>query len=428
MGSIAVLLEQQGIPTVTVYNERHEKRFISTVINKGYIDYPAINFPEYEMFTAEGVKALAPQAFDFVVSGLTTWKPPFMQLEGEYWVPTEAEFTYTAATYQEALDQYKTAFLEMGWGDGLPLEPATRERVDALLKGTPLAPTTVLGTWGASNAEFTVEKVAIVAAMAGAKPEYMPVIIAALKAITSTKWNTYDTVMKSPTPFVVVNGPIAKEIGLNSSSNAFGPNPRYPANGSIGRAINLAMAMIPGNGRGINPSNLAGNPATYAGMVVAEAEEIMTLAPGWPPVSVQMGFKAGQNVVTVLGVDQMDFSVSGTIANLSSYVAPDKNIWPSSQAAWDARYAGALIITEMYMVTEGWMGGKTKDNFAQELWDLARFSIDRFTSLILTAEDGSAVAPNDFVKSLMENPEYIEKGMPVASGPNRFMVVVTGGA
>ena len=280
MGSIAIALEEKGIPTVTLYNERHEKRFMGTILPRGYVDYPAMNFEEYDTFTSEGIKALAPEAFNFVVKGLTTWKPEYMKLEGDKWIPKEYEFSYSAATYQEAQDQFNSSFLKMGWGDGLPMIPPTRRRVDALLKGTPLSATTAIGTWGPSNADFTVEKIAVVAAMAGAEPEYMPVIIAALKAITSVRWDAYFPVMRAPVPLVIVNGPYAKKIGLNSSANAFGPNPKYHANAAIGRAINLAMASIPGNGRGIKPSNLAGNPAAYAGIVIAEAEDIESWGPG----------------------------------------------------------------------------------------------------------------------------------------------------
>ncbi len=427
MGSIAITLEEKGIPTVTLYNERHEKRFMGTVLSRGYVDYPAINFEEYDTFTSEGIKAIAPEAFDFVVKGLTSWKPEYMRLEADRWIPKESEFSYSAATYQEAQDKFNNSFLKMGWGDGLPLVPPTRDRVNALLKGTPLSATAVIGTWGPPNADFTVEKIAVVAAMAGARPAYMPVIIAALKAITSVRWDAYFPVMRAPVPLVIVNGPYAKKIGINSSANAFGPNSKYHANASIGRAINLAMNSIPGNGRGIKPSNLAGNPAAYTGLVVAEAEDIESLGKGWDPVSVQLGYPAGTSLVTVLGIDEMDMSVSGTMANLASCIGPHKEIWPRDRKTWDAQYAGALFVTEMQCVIDGLMGSKTKADIAEELWQSARVPLDRFEKLILTNEFGDPAPPNAFIKTLMADPDNAKKGMPVAAGPNRFLVVVTGG-
>ena len=427
MGSIATTLEEKGIPTVTLYNERHEKRFMGTVLPKGYIDYPGINFNEYDTFTSEGIRALAPEAFEFLVEGLTTWTPPYMMPEGDKWVPKENAFTYSGSSYQESLALFNQSYLEMGWGDGLPLMPPTRESVQALLQGTPLSPETVIGKWGPSNAEFSVEKIAVVAAMAGAKPGYMPVILAALEAITSVPWDGYFPVMRSAAPLIIVNGPYAREIGINSSANAFGPNAKYHANGAIGRAVNLSLATIPGNGRGIQPSNLAGNPATYAGIVIAEAEGVASLAQGWDPVSVQLGYPAGTNLVTVLGVDQMNMSIAGSVANVAAGVAPNKDIWPWDRKMWDAQYAGALAVTEMNSVTEGQMAGKTKSDYAQELWELARVPVDKFKDLVLRSEFGEPTEPNAFVKSLLAEKEVIEKGVPVAAGPDRFLVLVTGG-
>jgi hypothetical protein len=429
MGSIALKLEQQGIPTVTLYNERHEKRFMGTMLLAGYVDYPAINFEEYDTFTVEGVKKLAPRAFDFLVKGLTTWEPEHMQLQGEQWIPKESEFTYQADTYQESLREFNRSYLEMGWGDGLPMEPPTRRRVDVLLEGTPLSPDTVLGSWGPSRADFTVEKVAVAAAMAGAEPEQMPVIVAALKAIVSSPWDAYSPVIRSPVPLVIVNGPYAKRIGINASANSFGPHPRYSANGPIGRAVNLAMNCIPGNGRGLLPSNLAGNPGAYAGIVIAEAEDVASLAEGWDPLSVQLGYPDGTNLVTVLGVNQMNMSVSGSIEDLAAFVAPDKSsmLWPRSRKAWETRCAGALIVTEMNSVTEGIMGGKTKADLTRELWEKARVPVDTYSKKIRTGMEGMPAEPNDFQKSFLDDREFIAKGVPVAAGPDNFLTIVTGG-
>jgi hypothetical protein len=427
MGSIAVSLEEKGIPTVMIYNERHEKRFMGTVLSRGYVDYPGINFNEYDTFTSEGVKGLAPEAFRFLVKGLTTWKPEYMKLEGKKWVPSEDTFSYSGDSQEEVLDSFNSSYLEMGWGDGLPLMPPTRARVEALLEGTPLSPSTVISKWGPSKADFTAEKIAVVAAMAGAKPSYMPVIIAALEAITSQPWDAYFPVMRSAVPLVIVNGPYAKEIGINSSANAFGPNSKYHANGSIGRAINLAMNVIPGNGRGLKPSNLAGNPAAYAGIVIAESEGVASLAEGWDPVSVQLGYPAGTNLVTVLGIDQMAMSLAGTTANVAAAIAPNKDIWPRSRKIWEAQYAGVLAVAEMHSVTDGQMGGRTMADYRQELWEKARVPNDKFAGLVLTNEFGQPMEASGFVKQLLEEPDVIEKGVPVAAGPDRFLVLVTGG-
>jgi len=142
---------------------------------------------------------------------------------------------------------------------------------------------------------------------------------------------------------------------------------------------------------------------------------------------VQLGHPPGTNLVTVLGIEEMDMSVAGTISNLASCISPHKEIWPRSQKAWDAQYAGALVVTEMQRVIEGLMGSKTKADIAKDLWESSRVPIDRFEKLILTNEFGDPAPPNAFIKALMEDPDNAKKGMPVAAGPNRFLVVVTGG-
>jgi len=214
---------------------------------------------------------------------------------------------------------------------------------------------------------------------------------------------------------------------ISSSASASTVNFSSISLNSLCSFSNLALAAIPGNGRGIKPSNLAGNPATYAGIVIAEAEGVASLAAGWEPVSVQLGYPAETNLVTVLGIDQMDMSIAGSIANVAACVAPNKDIWPRIRKTWDAQYAGALIVTEMNRITEGLMGGKTKADYAQELWESARIPIDKFKSLVLTSEFGGPAEPSEFVKSLLAEKDTIEKGVPMAAGPDKFLVVVTGG-
>jgi len=104
-----------------------------------------------------------------------------------------------------------------------------------------------------------------------------------------------------------------------------------------------------------------------------------------------------------------------------------KDIWPRSRKAWEDQYAGVLAITEMHSITEGQMGGKTKADYARELWEKARISKDRFADLVLTDELGQPAEPGDFVKSLLAEPDVVAKGVPIAAGPDRFLVLVTGG-
>ncbi len=428
MGSIAAELEKAGIPTVATINERHTTRFMANVLPKGgFADYPFIAFPEAQLMTEGGAKKSAEQAVSTVVAGLTTWKPPFLKKDGKLWKPAQEELTFSGATYQEALEKFNQSFLQdMYWGDGLPLLPPTREKVDALLKGSPVPADTVIGKWGPATANYTAEKIAINAAMAGARPEYMPVIIAAMQAILSQKYDAYSSVMKSAVPLVVVNGPVAAQIGLNSSSDAFGPNPKYPAGATIGRAIMLSMRNIGGPGKGLLPSNLAGSPAAYAGMVVAEAEDLEALLKGWEPLNVQLGMAPGTNAVTVLGVDQMDMSLTGSYPNAAAYVAPDKNAWPSTKAAFEKRTAGVVVMSSMALVVDGITKGVTKADIQKAMYEKARIPQDEFKRVVLTDEDGKATEPAGFVKELLASLKPGEP-VPVAASPKNFLVIASGG-
>lgn len=99
-----------------VYNERHEKRFMGSVLPRGYVDYPAINFAESDTLTSQGIKEIVPEAFRFIVKGLTTWKPEHMKVAGDRWMPVESEFSYTSASWQEAEEPIQRLFPEDGLG------------------------------------------------------------------------------------------------------------------------------------------------------------------------------------------------------------------------------------------------------------------------------------------------------------------------
>lgn len=427
MGSIATKLEQAGIATVTTTVERQTARFMGAVLSQGYIDYPVMFFDEISTLTKEGAEADAVKAVDFVVNGLTKWQPQYMKKDGKVWTPIQATLTYTGTNYAEALAKFNTSFLtEWQWGDGLPLEPPTKEKVDALMKMVPYTPTLTIGNWGPAFANFTVEKIAVNAAMAGAKPEQFPVIVAALQAITSVKWDNYYAVMKSAVPLVVVNGPIIKQLGMNDSSNVFGPSALHSANSTMGRAIMMSMRNIGNSGKGMEPSNLAGNAAAFTGMVIAEEEEIEAMAKGWEPLNVQLGAKAGTNSVTVLGIDQMNFSISGTATNAASFVAPEKGNWPSTKENWEKVTAGVVVMSPMMVITEGIDKGVTKKDIQQEMFDGSKLTQERFKELVLTDEDGKAIEATGFVKDMLAGLKKDDMVL-AASAPDKFLVVACGG-
>ena len=152
------------------------------------------------------------------------------------------------------------ACIARGWSDGLPVVPPTPERVARMLTGTRRSADEIVADIPPDLAPCTVEKVAVNAVMAGCKPEYMPVVLAAVEAACTDEFNMHGLLATTyfSGPVVVVNGPIAKRIGMNSGINALGQGNR--ANSSIGRALQLVIRNV-GGGRpgGVDRATL-GNP------------------------------------------------------------------------------------------------------------------------------------------------------------------------
>ncbi|MFC1918201.1 hypothetical protein ACFLXH_06090 [Chloroflexota bacterium] len=197
----------------------------------------------------------------------------------------------------DSLEGVNEYFMEKGWGDGLPIIPPTRERVEAMLALSPLPPNYRIGEVAPIWAIATPENVAISAVMAGCKPEYFQVVLAAVAACLDPGFNLYNiqTNTNPSSPMILVNGPIAKQIGLNSKLGAFGPG--FVANATIGRALRLALTSIGGAFPGDLDVATQGWPGKYT-FCAAENEEENP----WEPLHVERGFDALTSTVTVAPV------------------------------------------------------------------------------------------------------------------------------
>jgi hypothetical protein len=186
------------------------------------------------------------------------------------------------------------AMYERGWSDGLPLVPPTEERVLKMLDGTARDPQEVIGLIPPALAPATVEKIAVNAVMAGCKPEYLPVVLAAVEAVLEEGFAMHGVLATTMFvgPVVVVNGPIRRRIGMNAKGNVLGQGNR--ANAAIGRALQLVIRNI-GGGRPqeVDRATL-GNPGKYT-YCFAEDEE----GSCWDSLATERGVEAGKSAVTV---------------------------------------------------------------------------------------------------------------------------------
>ncbi|HSS10150.1 MAG TPA: thioredoxin, partial [Acidimicrobiales bacterium] len=193
----------------------------------------------------------------------------------------------------ELEDEMEAAF-DRGWTDGLPVVPPTEARVLQMLEGTSRAPDEVVAVVPPDLVEGTVEKVAANAVMAGCRPEYLPVVLAAVEAACTDTFNAHGLLATTwfSGPMVVVNGPIARAIGMNSGINALGQGNR--ANATIGRALQLVIRNIGGGKPGGVDRATLGTPGKYT-FCFAEDEE----GSPWEPLSVERGFPPALSTVTL---------------------------------------------------------------------------------------------------------------------------------
>jgi hypothetical protein len=185
---------------------------------------------------------------------------------------------------------------ERGWTDGLPVVPPTTDRVEKML-GSHLGPTS-LGEVPPAMGEATLERLAACAVLAGCRPEYFPVVVAAAKAALDRRFNLHgQAVTTQPAgQLIVVNGPVRDELGMNSGMGVLGPGNR--ANLTIGRALRLMIELTGGGLPGTLDRSTLGHMGKI-GFCIAEDEETSP----WEPLHVERGFAPEQSVVTLIGSD-----------------------------------------------------------------------------------------------------------------------------
>ena len=181
-------------------------------------------------------------------------------------------------------------YIDRGWTDGLPIIPPTPDMVTACLEAAGRSPSEVLGTEPTKGRVITAEKAAVNAVMAGCRPEHFGIVATAVEAMCEPEFNLHAVTASTQGAAVlaIVNGPIAKEIGLNSSVSIFGPG--HTANATIGRALRLVIINATGSVSGEIDKATQGHPGKYT-WCIAEAEDVSP----WGPLADRQGLHSAQD-------------------------------------------------------------------------------------------------------------------------------------
>ncbi len=307
----------------------------------------------------------------------------------------------------ESWEQTQDDLLERGLGDGLPIVPPTEDRIERMLGQHVADASTVLCEIAPLFAPVTWRDVAANAVMAGCRPNYLPIVAAAVQALADGDFNLIgiSTTTGSAATLVIVNGPVAAAVGMNAAANALGPSNR--ANATIGRAVRLVLQNVGGAKPGEIDMATIGQPAKYT-FCVAENEA----ASPWEPLHVERGFAREDSVVTVVGtagiVEVVD-SCSRTPVELAQTFAQSMLIAGSVGGAGLLGGGEPLIVMPPEQADFLAQAGCSKAQFKREVWERATLAPERLSPAVLEHLQGrlGVLAPGAAPLRVSERPEDI---------------------
>lgn len=375
------------------------------------------------------------QQIDGIVRGLldpVSEDAPAQRTDG-----VAGSLTVSGDDFLSTVEAVNSLYLDKGWGDGFPVVPPTPEAVERMLGGTRRDPQDVVSIMEPGFGIATVEKLAINAVMAGCRPKHLPVLIAAVEALADPDCILREMQVSTvpEAPLILVNGPIAKRLGINAGTAAMGPGAINYANTVIGRSLRLSLMNIGDCYPGEADINTMGLPTKYS-MCIAENED----ASPWTPHHVDAGFSPEDSAVTVVAV-----SGAASIVDVSSTVP---------ETILDGA-ASALHFTGSAPMGDWLTGGKINPAInkkvlaqhtllvapdhariiAQAGWDKAdvRNYLHREARLPFKTMYGDGNIKRDKQGNWYDRPDlqwlenYPDVEVPIAASPDSFIVAVAGG-
>jgi hypothetical protein len=297
---VSAACEAAGVPASSLVCEGFMRQAKATSVGLGFSSLPVALVPSHpdalslEELHRNTIEVTTEQVIENLMRGGT--------LEALDVEPSERDVVFTGS-----FDEVNDHFCDKEWSDGLPVVPPTRERIERFLKFTERKPDEVLGVMLPDNRAATVWSVAVNGVMAGCRPDYMPILVALVEAMADQR---YGVEHSGNTPgsetLIILNGPIIQQLGFNYTQGVLRDG--FRPNTSVGRFWRLYLRNVAGFLLHKTDKGTYGN--TFR-VVCAENEDALR-GIGWEPMSVDMGFAAGDNTVTI-----SRFSGGNVIASVS---------------------------------------------------------------------------------------------------------------
>ncbi|MDP6453898.1 MAG: hypothetical protein QF898_11355 [SAR202 cluster bacterium] len=428
-----VEFEKRGVPTVSWTSEGFIEDALRSAENFGM---PALSIATMPLpFTNQSPEDITQQvdgSIDDVIRGLTTAPDKSRTVDAGFTIVSDDQLTFEGSDLLMAMEDMNRQFIDWKWSDGFPLVPPTPERVEQMLAGTNKAPQDVIARLEPGFGIATVEKIAANAVMAGCRPEHLPVVITAVQCISDPVIYLRNKAMSTGphAPLVIVNGPIANQIGINAKVCALGPGSVSYANSVIGRALRLIMMNVGFTYPGVSDMDTIGSPTKYS-MVVAENEEESP----WDPYHVEMGFDAEESTVTVhfvYGICELhNFQSFEADKLVHGFATAAKNLVQVPTGHWltgrrgDPRYNTEELERHFMMICpehaqifsqQGW----GKKRIQEEMYKRAKVA---FKDLMLIHERKGMEIAHPELQWLWDAPETM---VPVVEGPECYPMAVVG--
>lgn len=298
-----------------------------------------------------------------------------------------------------------------GWTDGLPVVAPTMARVAEMLRCSPVPAGAVIGELGPLNGVATVEKIAANAVMAGCRPEYLPVVLAAVRGLADPAFNLRGVQMtdENVTPLLIVSGPLAAELGIHGGIGALGPGRQ--ANATIGRALRLMMINIGGGAQGITSLAGIGQPGRYTLCLAEHA----TASP-WPPLHTEAGLPPERSAVTLLRAE-CSINVTGDLDDIASVMG-------SAVSAFSALHGGCVAVLLAPATAERLHRlGMGKRDIAEHLFEHGRIPIAQWRRMWIRQQ----IVPNYGAPPWVQQAENEGRPIPVVERASDIVLFVAGG-